>query len=142
MPSLSPGQLSLIVVDTDVASFLFKQDSRAARYAPHLIGKVLVLSAQSRAELYTWPLLRNWGRPRREALEHSLRSYVIEYPDDRICRIYGELVADTRSRGFQISAGDAWHAATALSLGVPLVTHNARHFLGVTGLELITESGE
>ena len=36
---------------------------------------------------------------------------------------------------------DAWIAATALHLDVPLVTHNKNDFLGVDGLTLITESG-
>jgi len=33
-----------LVVDTDVASFLFKKDTRAALYAQHLSGHMLVIS--------------------------------------------------------------------------------------------------
>jgi hypothetical protein len=32
------------VVDTDVASFLFKKDTRSALYAPHLDGHMLIIS--------------------------------------------------------------------------------------------------
>jgi tRNA(fMet)-specific endonuclease VapC len=130
----------LVVLDTDVVSFLFKQDSRAHRYAPHLLGKILVISAQTRAELYAWPAERNWGTNQRALLENYIEDhFFVEFPDDRICRQYGELVVAARRLGIQVPAGDAWQAATALSLGVPLVTHNARHFRGISNLLLINE---
>jgi predicted nucleic acid-binding protein len=44
-----------------------------------------------------------------------------------------------RSAGRPIERQDAWIAATALYLDLPLVTHNARHFASVPGLQLITE---
>jgi predicted nucleic acid-binding protein len=137
-PPLEPH---IVVVDTDVASFLFKRDSRADRYAPHLVERILVLSAQSRAELYAWPHDRNWGVARRQELEQFiLARFSVEYPDDRLCRLYGELVAAARQQGLPLPASDAWQAATALSLGVPLVTHNVRNYRGVAALQVITEA--
>jgi predicted nucleic acid-binding protein len=38
-----------------------------------------------------------------------------------------------------ITSHDAWVAATALYLDLPLVTHNAAHYRDVPGLRLITE---
>jgi len=38
-----------------------------------------------------------------------------------------------------IQVADAWIAATALALDVPLVTHNAVDFEGIEGLEILTE---
>ncbi|MDR2115483.1 MAG: hypothetical protein LBP87_03785 [Planctomycetaceae bacterium] len=38
-----------------------------------------------------------------------------------------------------ISIQDAWIAATALALGCPLLTHNAKDFENIPGLEIITE---
>ena len=38
-----------------------------------------------------------------------------------------------------LSFAAAWVAATAIYLDLPLVTHNARHYAGVPGLEVITE---
>jgi len=40
---------------------------------------------------------------------------------------------------FHRNDGVAWHAATALLLHVPLVTHNAADFEGIEGLEILTE---
>jgi predicted nucleic acid-binding protein len=35
---------------------------------------------------------------------------------------------------------DAWIAATALQLGVPLVTHNVGDYAGVSGLAILSEA--
>ena len=46
----------MLVVDTDVISFLFKQDTRADLYKPHLQGHLLLISPMTRAELEAWAL--------------------------------------------------------------------------------------
>ena len=49
----------------------------------------------------------------------------------------------TRQRaGQSITPNDAWIAACALRHGVPLVTHNAKHFQNIEDLEIITEWSE
>jgi predicted nucleic acid-binding protein len=85
--------------------------------------------------------VRNWSANRRQALERFIHSrFNVEYPDDRLCRLYGELVADARKRGLSLPLTDTWQAATALALGTPLVTHNANNYRGVVNLQLITET--
>jgi hypothetical protein len=49
------------IVDTDVVSILFKCDSRAMFYSPHLTGRLLAISFMTWAELERWPLERKWG---------------------------------------------------------------------------------
>ena len=44
------------VVDTDVVSFFFKGDTRAALYRPHLVGQFLLISFMTVAELDRWSL--------------------------------------------------------------------------------------
>lgn len=136
----TPLRSEVVVVDTDVVSFLFKQDSRGVRYERHLLERILILSAQSRAELYAWPARRNWGLSRRQDLDlFLLTRFTVEYPDDRLCRIYGDLIAASQRIGRPLPSGDAWQAATAIRLQVPLVTHNASNYAGVPGLLLINE---
>jgi tRNA(fMet)-specific endonuclease VapC len=53
--------VSQIVLDTDVWSYLFKQDTRAESYRPHLEGHVLCVSFQTVAELYQWAEKANWS---------------------------------------------------------------------------------
>jgi predicted nucleic acid-binding protein len=60
-----------LVVDTDVFSFLFKNDSRAALYSPYITQGQLCLSFQTIAELRFWAMTRRWGEPRRRSLEKA-----------------------------------------------------------------------
>ena len=57
----------MLVVDTDVISYLFKQDTRADLYKPHLQGHLLLISPMTRAELEAWALEHSWGQTRRDA---------------------------------------------------------------------------
>ncbi len=66
-----------VVLDTDVVSYLFKGDTRAEAYRPHLRGKTLALSFMTVAELYQWAFVRNWGAERVARLDQQLASYVI-----------------------------------------------------------------
>ena len=77
-----------VVVDTDVVSFQFKDDSRAALYDPHLAGRLPVLSFQTLAELDLWALERNWGAARKGRMEQHLRRYLV-YPYDRALCLSG-----------------------------------------------------
>jgi tRNA(fMet)-specific endonuclease VapC len=131
--------MSSRVVDPDVVSFAFKGDTRAALYDRHLAGQVLVISFQTLAELDLWALERRWGQSRKARLERHLRHVVIHPFSRALCREWAKVMHDSRRRGRPIQTADAWHAATALLLDVPLVTHNAADFEGIEGLEVLTE---
>jgi len=136
---VTPPVLSPVVVDTDVASFRFKADSRAERYRAHLEGRQRVLAFMSVAEMRGWARERNWGADRQAQLAAYLDSFTIEHSDAVLCEWWAAVRSATRSAGKPIGAADAWIAATALRYDVPLVTHNAADFAGVPGLILITE---
>lgn len=82
---------------------------------------------------------RNCGAARRLELERFIRRHAIEYPNYPLCEIWAELRATARRRGRPVERQDAWVAATAVYLDVPLVTHNAADYTGVPGLQVITE---
>lgn len=129
-----------VVVDTDVVSYLFRRDSRAELYRPHLTGRLLVISFMTVAELDRWALQRNWGEARCKEMEQHLGNFVV-YPFDRaICRRWAEASDRARRKGRPISVADAWIAATALLYRIPLVTHNYDHFAGVEGLTVVSEA--
>jgi tRNA(fMet)-specific endonuclease VapC len=65
--------IAAAVVDTDVVSYLFRGDTRAELYRPHLTDRLLIISFMTLAELRRWALKYNWGRRRREALGGSSR---------------------------------------------------------------------
>jgi tRNA(fMet)-specific endonuclease VapC len=128
-----------LAVDTDVVSFLFKRDTRAKLYEPHLTGRQLVVSFMTVAELYRWAAEKNWGAKRVSDLETQLRKFIVCPVDPKLCQIWALVVAGGTKKGRPIQTGDAWVAAKALSYGIPLVSHNAKHFRDVDGLSLITE---
>ena len=82
---------------------------------------------------------RNWGNKKRSVLETTLRNFVVIPYDHEIARCYGRLVAERKHNGKPIAPNDAWIAASAVRHAVPLVTHNAKDFMGITALDVITE---
>jgi len=129
-----------VVVDTDVVSFLFKRDTRADAYRPHLDAQLPIISFMTLAELEQWTLVRNWGARRRQDLLTYLRRYLVEQSSVELCRRWAEATDSARRAGRPILAGDAWVAATALAYGVPVVTNNPNDFAGVAGLTVISEA--
>lgn len=129
-----------LVVDTDVVSFIFKNDTRAALYVPHLLGHMLTISFQTLAELELWALAANWGARRRQQLARHLRRYIVEHSSPALCRRWAEVLDDARRGGTPIATADAWNAATALLLDVPLVTHNRSHYSNIARLTIISEA--
>jgi len=132
--------VAIRVVDTDVWSYLYKDRDEARLYQSHLFGNILVISFQTQAELLRWAIAASWGQRRREHLESRLQKYVVEHTSDALSLRWAEAMESARRNGRPISAADAWIAASALHLGVPLITHNKTHFVGVDGLNLISES--
>ena len=129
-----------LVLDTDVVSYLYKRDTRAELYRPHLNDPPFIVSFMSLAELRRWTLERNWGERRKRELEEYLARYLVIHSEDQMCVRWAEAMNTARLNGRPIAASDAWIAATALFLDVPLVTHNGRHYSGVAGLQVISET--
>lgn len=129
----------IVVVDTNVVSFCFKGDTRAASYQPHVQGRLQIIAAQTRAELELWTLVRNWGERRRADLHSYLKDFVLAEANEAICLRWAEIKNKAQKQGNSISVSDAWIAATALAFAAPLVTHNPVDFDNVPGLTVITE---
>ena len=128
--------MNAVVVDTNVVSYLLKGDSRGRLYREHLAGKTLAVSFMTVAELYEWGYRRSWGEQRFRELEDDLGNYILIPHSEEVCRCWGRIRAARRHR--PISVGDAWIAATAVTHGCPLVTHNPVDFKGVPGLSVMT----
>jgi len=129
-----------VVIDTDVISFLYKRDTRARLYEPHLNDPPFIVSFMSLAELRRWTLERNWGEGRRQEPEGYLTRYLILHSDDLMSDRWAYAMNSARLQGQPIGPADAWVAATALLLDVPLITHNKVHYRGVEGLRVISEA--
>ena len=131
--------MNIVLLDTNIVSFMFKSDSRAQAYAPYVQGQRLAISFMTVAELYQWAAVHRWGNRRIRKLEQILQTtYTILTFDVALCQQWGEVRAMRRAMGRPISSEDAWIAATALQYNLPLITHNPKDFGGIPTLEIIT----
>ena len=105
-----------VVVDTDV---LIDHLRGHRRLDP---ATTTAYSVVSRCELFA-------GTDDAAIIRTLLDAMVEVDVDRRVAETAGAIRRDHR-----LAMADAIVAATALGLGVPLVTRNARHFRGVTGL--------
>ena len=131
--------MDVILLDTNIVSFILKGDSRTTDYEPHLKEQQLAISFMTVAELYQWAAVRKWGERRRDQLTQTLKvNYTVLSFDVRLCQIWGELRAERQLIGKPISSQDGWVAATALHYNLPLVTHNPKDFVDISNLKIIT----
>ena len=123
-----------VVLDTDVVSFLFKGDSRAQIYLPHLQNRQWLISFMTEAEMEQWALLANWSAKKVQWLRLFLgRCAIVPSSHDLVLK-WAEAMVAARKSGRRIETADAWIAATALLYNAPLLTNNKPDYLGVAGL--------
>ena len=129
----------IVVVDTNVLSYLFRRDTRARFYDAVLTRfDMRLISFQSSAELKVWTLKYGWGRRRIAEFSEFLEPFTVIYPSEETCQYWAIVRHGRTALGRPIAAEDAWIAATALDLACPLVTHNPADFEGIAGLEVIS----
>ena len=128
-----------VVVDTNIVSYIFKEDTRAELYEPHLLHVPKFISFMSLAELRRWQKINNWGKRKVKEFEGLLLDFGIVHSDEELCEIWAKVKSDAHKKGNPIDTADAWIASVALLFDVPLVTHNRRHFENVTDLKIISE---
>lgn len=131
--------LEAVVVDTDVMSFVFNRDPvLGPRYEELLAKHFLVIPFIVMGEMRYGARSRGWGVARSTRLEAFLERRAWAFPDAETCRIWAAVRADGRRKGRPIERQDAWIAAVALQLDLPLVTHNRGHFSNVSVLQVLT----
>ena len=104
------AQTRPVLVDTNVASYmLVRSGEQRALWSVHLLGRVLVIAAQTRVELLALPLTNNWGERKANRLVETLE-------------------------GQPAQVADRWIAATALAHDLELATQDG-HFDGIPDLK-------
>ena len=124
-----------VVLDTDVLSFFIKEDSRAQIYLPYLQDRQILVSFMTIAELEQWVILSNWSAKRIEWMRLFIARFaVVPYSHDLAVK-WAQAMTSARRTGRRIETADAWIAATALMMEIPLLTNNKTDYLGVDGLQ-------
>ncbi len=128
-----------VVVDTNVISYIFNRHTLGVIYKAKLQGQMLFTAAQTVEELRYGAFKAKWGKVRISQLEVLFESFRVVQTTDLICTKCAEIRVQARQKGFVLDLADAWIAATALVLEIPLVTHNKKHFDFLEGLVVISE---
>ena len=123
-----------------VVSLIFKRHFLAEKYLDSIEGQNLVLSFMTLAELALWADRRSWGAERRKRFSQFLTNFTTCHSDEPLCETWASIRHKAFVAGRPVDVADAWIAATALYLDIPLVTHNRRHFDHIEGLELVSFS--
>lgn len=132
--------MSFIVLDTDVASLIYKDrvpDSLAAQLAGH----TLCLTFVAVGELTRWAEKRRWGPRRRDDLMDWIDDKPVLPPDFDAALRWGRMMGACDARGRPGPFNDSWVAATCLVANLPLATNNVKDFADFAeheGLRLIT----
>ena len=123
------------LLDTDICSAFLKGDHRVGnRVIQH--GGRLHVSAITAAELFTWALRSKSPPSRLQGLLELLDGVTLLPVDLAVLRRFGAIRANQLDRGSVSPQMDLLIAATALSYGLTLVTHNIGDFVHVPDLEM------
>jgi predicted nucleic acid-binding protein len=134
-----PIATARLVVDTDVASFIFKwHPDFAPQYVAIVRGSELIAPFMTLAEMRQGALDANWGPRKCAVLEAYLADFSILHSDSLLCATWAVVRNESTQKGHPISSADAWIAATALVLSAPLVTNNPKDYRHLDKLQLVT----
>jgi predicted nucleic acid-binding protein len=77
---------------------------------------------------------------RRELMRRFLSRFTPLLPDKETANQWARIRTGRDRKGRPISFPDAWIAAAAVQLNIPLVTHNAGDYEAIEGLTILTAS--
>jgi len=103
-----PNATARLVVDTDVASFVFKwHPAFAPRYVRIIRGFELVLSFMTLAEMRQGALNANWGRRKCDLLEEYLSDFSVVHSGSHLCSTWAAIRNESVRKGQPIGSADA-----------------------------------
>lgn len=126
------------LADTNILGYFARNTSAGLqkRMLSALKKQEVAISAITRAETRFGLALLQPDDKRRRTVDLLLNEFpVLPWTGEAADR-YGEIAANLQQTGQPIGVMDTQIAAHALVLGLPLVTHNTRHFTRVPGLKL------
>jgi tRNA(fMet)-specific endonuclease VapC len=125
------------MLDTNICIYLIKKKPQGVlnKLAEHKISEVGI-SAITVVELEYGVAKSALPDKNRDALDEFLAPFEIAPFDDRAAQEYGRIRAHLERKGTLIGSMDMLIAAHAQSLGVTLVTNNAKEFKRVPHLQV------
>ena len=126
-----------LVADSDVISYLYRNGPLGKAYSDLVGLRRTGITLLAVAEARVGVTHANWGDRKIASLHEFLGRFFVLEANAEIANVCGGLLGRCKQVGLAISWPDAWSAATALWLDVPLVTHD-RDLERVPGLRVLT----
>ena len=126
------------LVDTNILGYFARNSSATLqkRMLAALKKQEIAISAITRAETRFGQALLQPDDKRRRTIDLLLNEFPVFPWTLEAADQCGEIAAHLQQTGQPIGNMDTQIAAHALALGLPLVTHNTRHFKRVPGLKI------
>lgn len=106
--------MTTILLDTNIVSYLFNNDTRSELYCPHLEGSAQLIAFMTVTELEFGASIARWGAFRRRRLTRFLHGFAVVESTPDICLLWAQVMAAGKHQGRPILHADAWIAACAL----------------------------
>ena len=116
--------MKAVVLDTTVASIIFRQLSEAQAILEGLVSTERILSFQTVAEMRFGAEVKGWGLGKRNILEEFISEHTIVHSSDELISCWSMIKMEASKVGRRLESSDAWIAATAKLLDVPLLTQD------------------
>ena len=89
----------MVVVDTNVISYVFGGDSRGYFYLEHIRGRRALISFQTLEELWYGAYSGGWGDRRKNDLARHLEQYEAIWPNPEIVDLCARLRSERKEAG-------------------------------------------
>lgn len=123
------------LIDTDIASYAIKGFEKVAENIVAHGKDELYISAITYAELMFGAVRKKSARLKGLVAAFAKRLRMVDF--DEVCsELYAEIRADLEKSGTSLDHMDMLIAASAMSTGAILITHNAKHFGRIKGLKV------
>lgn len=127
-----------LMLDTNVCIYIIKQQPVAVlkRFLEYQIGDIGI-SSITLSELRYGVAKSTHQEKNTKALDEFIIPLEVVSFDEEAAYVYGGIRATLEKAGTPIGSMDMLIAAHAVSLGIPLVTNNAREFVRIPALNII-----
>jgi tRNA(fMet)-specific endonuclease VapC len=127
-----------LMLDTNICIYIIKQQPVAVlkRFLEYRIGDIGI-SSITLSELRYGVAKSTHQEKNTKALDEFITPLEVVSFDEEAAHVYGDIRATLEKAGTPIGSMDMLIAAHAVSLGIPLVTNNAREFVRIPTLNII-----
>jgi predicted nucleic acid-binding protein len=126
-----------LIADTNVVSYAFRGGPLGRAYVELMGDRVIGVTGMCLAEMRAGAILGRWDERKTDELIHFVRQFTHVLELEGVAEVCGALRGVREQIGRPIDLPDAWAAACALWLDIPLVTHD-RDLEGIPDLRVLT----